>query len=151
MRTRRRTCRSRSRPPTTTVAGARVGREAEGRGMSTTPTIPASRAAVEGAAMSRMLLPLLVLLAPLAAAPAAAQDVAPLDTRLCPNGEATLPNGSPCPPIATQQGGSPAPQVQGAEGNPSRNNNNTGGAPQGHDNSGSGSGMNSGGGATTGQ
>jgi hypothetical protein len=69
------------------------------------------------------------------ATPALAQDTAPLDTRMCPDGAATMPDGSPCPPIATQQGGSdPSPgQVPGSGGNASRNNNNTGGstAPSG--------------------
>lgn len=60
---------------------------------------------------------------------ALAQDTNTLDTRMCPDGSATLPNGSPCPPLVTQQGGSdPIPgDVSGAAGNASRNNNNTGG------------------------
>lgn len=64
------------------------------------------------------------------ATPALAQDTAPLDTRMCPDGAATMPDGSPCPPIATQQGGSdPTPgEVPGVGGNASRNNNNTGGS-----------------------
>ena len=62
------------------------------------------------------------------ASPSVAQDTSPLDTRMCPDGSATLPDGSPCPPIATQQGGASPGEVTGAGGNASQNNNNTGGS-----------------------
>jgi hypothetical protein len=62
------------------------------------------------------------------ASPSLAQQTNPLDTRMCPDGSATLPDGSPCPPLATQQGGSMPGEVPGAAGNASRNNNNTGGS-----------------------
>jgi hypothetical protein len=62
------------------------------------------------------------------ASPSVAQDTSPLDTRMCPDGSATLPNGSPCPPIVTQQGGSSPGDVTGSGGNATRNNNNTGGS-----------------------
>ena len=69
--------------------------------------------------------------------PSLAQQTDPLDTRMCPDGSATLPDGSPCPPIVTQQGGSTPGRLQdgaipgdvpGAGGNASRNDNNTGGS-----------------------
>lgn len=70
----------------------------------------------------------LALVSPGLVSPGHAQQTDPLDTRMCPDGSATLPDGSPCPPIATQQGGSTPGEVPGADGNASRNNNNTGGS-----------------------
>ena len=83
------------------------------------------------------------------ASPSLAQQQDPLDTRMCPDGSATLPDGSPCPPIATQQGGSTPGEVPGAGGNASRNNNNTGGSPIQSGEGGEADGMSSGSGATS--
>jgi len=83
------------------------------------------------------------------ASPSLAQQTDPLDTRMCPDGSATQPDGSPCPPIATQQGGSMPGEVPAAGGNASRNNNNTGGSPMQSGAGGETDGTSSGSGATS--
>lgn len=84
-----------------------------------------------------------------ASLPAYAQGTNPPDTRHCPQGMTTMPDGTPCPPISEGQDNgtttNPGGGVTGAQGggNTTGGNNNPGGNNSGGNNGG---GNNSGGG-----